>query len=332
MRAGAGYAAVRPPRAADASTVQDLSGRTMGTLWSLRLDNPRMLALEAVRECVERCFDRVIAQMSTWESGSDICRYNRAPAGSTHELAPEFFQVLDCAWHWASASEGAFDLTVGPLIGLWGFGAQARPAALPTAQALESARRQVGWQRLSFDRDAATIHQPGGIALDLSGIAKGFAVDHACAALQAMGLSDFLLEVGGELRASGRRPDGSAWRVQVETAEGLGTAVALHGDMSIATSGDRWHRHGHDGQHWSHTIDPLSGLPVQHGLAGVSVLHRECMQADALATLLTVLGPEEGMAFARKHEVAALFVTRLADGALRQQATARWVDVATARA
>ena len=314
----------------DPSQVQDLSGRTMGTLWSLRLDNPDLLPLEEVRARIQACFDCVTAQMSTWEAGSDICQYNRAPAGSTHVLAPEFLQVLACALRWAQASGGAIDPTAGPLIALWGFGAQAQAAGRPSGRAIDEARRRVDWQRLPVDFAQATVNQPGGVSLDLSGIAKGFAVDHACTALQAMGLRNFLLEVGGELRARGARPDGSAWRVQVEAADGMNMPVALR-DMSIATSGDRWHHHTQDGLQWSHTLDPRSGQPAQHALAAVSVLHAECMQADALATVLAVMGPDEGLAFARQHEVAALFVTRLADGAFGPLATPRWLD-ATARA
>lgn len=296
----------------------------MGTLWSLRLDNPELLPLDAIRASVEACFDRVIAQMSTWEAESDICRYNRAPAGSTHVLAPEIQQVLGCAVQWAQASGGAIDPTTGPLVAVWGFGAQAAPAGRPSSQAIADARRRVDWRHLQFDGRAATVNQPGGVSLDLSGIAKGFAVDHACAALKELGLRSFLLEVGGELRACGARPDGSAWRVQVEAAEGMSTPVALR-DIAIATSGDRWHHHAQDGMRWSHTIDPRSGLPAQHALACVSVMHGQCMQADALATVLAVLGPDDGLAFAERHEVAARFVTRLADGTFGQLATPHWL-------
>ena len=296
----------------------------MGTLWSLRFDNPGMLPLDEVRACVEACFERVIAQMSTWDTSSDICRYNRAPAGSTHRLAPEFLHGLGCALEWARASEGAIDPTAGPLVALWGFGAQARLGGPPSIEAIDDARRRVDWRQLRLDRREATMHQPGGVSLDLSGIAKGFAVDHACAALHDLGLRNFLLEVGGELRACGERPDGSAWRVQVEAAEGLDLPLAMR-DLSIATSGDRWHHRTQGGLHWSHTIDPRSGLPAPHAIASVSVLHPECMQADALATVLAVLGPDQGLAFAQQQGVAALFMVRLAKGGFRPLPTPAWL-------
>lgn len=295
----------------------------MGTVWSLRLDNPGLMALDHVHSALEGAFAEVISQMSTWEPESEICRFNRAPAGELQPISPAFLSVLECALHWARASDGAIDPTAGALVALWGFGANASSRGMPSVAQIEQARATVGWQRLEVDADSAAIRQLGGVALDLSGIAKGFAVDCASASLIAIGLQDFILEVGGELRAVGKRPDGRPWRVQVEAAEGRAWTLPLN-DMSIATSGDRWFNHSADGRSWSHTIDPRSGQPVDHALASVSVMHAECMQADALATLLTVLGPEDGLAFADAHELAALFVVRGTDGALTPVASSRW--------
>ncbi|HSV61368.1 MAG TPA: FAD:protein FMN transferase [Variovorax sp.] len=311
VRRHGAYANAAVPRRADPASLQSLAGSTMGTSWSLRFDNPALLPLEAVRASALGAFQSVIAQMSTWEPDSQISRYNRAAPGSIHRLKPEFAQVLGCALHWAQASEGAIDPTVGPLIGLWGFGeAAATPVGRPSPDALRAAHLHVGWQRLAFDAQASTLAQPGGCMLDLSGIAKGFAVDHAAAALRDLGLRNFLLEVGGELRACGRRPGGLPWQVRIDAGPGLELQIALC-DMAIATSGDRWHAHTDAaGQRWSHTIDPRSGQPATPALAAVSVLHHDCMQADALATLLAVLGPDEGLNFAERHALAALFVVR----------------------
>lgn len=308
-RAG-GYAHVAHPRHADPSSLQTLAGRTMGTTWSLKFDNPDMLPHDAVRSAVDAALDRVIAQMSTWAPTSDICRYNRAPAGSRHILPPEFAQVLDCALHWAAASEGAIDPTIGPLVALWGFGADARETpSEATPEARAAARACVGWQRLEFDRSTRALLQPGGIGLDFSGVAKGFAVDHAVEQLQALGLRQLLMEVGGELRGVGRRPGGLPWQVQVDAASDLAQPVALTG-MAIATSGDRWHTRTDGRRSWSHTIDPRSGEPAASTLSSVSVLHTNCMHADALATALTVLGAADGMRLAETHGIAALFVRR----------------------
>ena len=306
-RAG-GYANAAVPRPADPATLQQLGGEAMGTTWSLRFDNPRMLPLEEVRAAVESALDRVIAQMSHWEPDSDISRFNRALARSRHVLPAEFATVMRCAFQWAVASGGAIDPTVGPLVACWGFGPEAGEDGLPAETALAEARGRVGWSRLAFDETEGSLLQPGGAALDLSGIAKGFAVDHGIDALRALGIADALLEVGGELRGIGKRPGGQAWQVLVNGDPTRAHRVAL-ADMAIATSGDRWHRRSHEGRHWSHTIDPRTGEPVSHALASVTVLHAECMQADALATVLTVLGPDEGFDFAQQHGIAALFVS-----------------------
>lgn len=317
-----GYANVALPRAADPPSLQSLAGRTMGTTWALRFDNPSLLPLEFVRSQVETALDRVVSQMSTWEPGSEISRYNQSEPGSVHVLSPEFAAVLDRALHWASESQGAIDPTIGPLVSLWGFGAHARtPASTPTATDIEFARTHVGCQRLVLDRTKRALVQPGGVSLDLSGIAKGFAVDHVATALQAIGLNDFLMEIGGELRSMGRRPGNASWQVQIENSPAP-LQIPLR-EMAIATSGDRWHAHEDGGQRWSHTIDPRSGRAVQHAHSSVSVLHPRCMDADALATVLTVLGPIDGFDFAQRHAVAALFVGS-DDARPRIRATDAW--------
>jgi len=322
-RAG-GYANAAVPRRADPASLQQLGGQTMGTTWSLRFDNPQMLPLAQVREAVEAALARVIAQMSHWEPGSLISRFNAAPAGSRHALPAEFAQVMQCALAWAQASGGAIDPTVGALVARWGFGpAASQDNALPSPDALAAIHSRVGWQRLTFDEADHTLLQPGGVQLDLSGIAKGFAVDHGVDALRALGLADLLFEIGGELRGTGRRPGGAPWQVQVDTEMPTAQRIAL-ADMAVATSGDRWHRRAIEGRNWSHTIDPRNGDPVAHALASVTVLHPQCMQADALATVLTVLGPDEGLAFAQQRGIAALFISRADDGSISEQATRAW--------
>ncbi|MES2534193.1 MAG: FAD:protein FMN transferase [Pseudomonadota bacterium] len=311
-RAG-GYANSAIPRPADPSRLQKLAGRTMGTTWSLVFDNPSMRPHEAVLAAIKHALDTVVDQMSTWETASDISRYNQAPAGSRHLLADDFARVLGCALEWAKASGGAVDPTVGPLVALWGFGAHANATiAEPTAAAVADAKSRTGWERLGFDLGTQTITQPGGLSLDLSGVAKGFAVDKVAEALLALGLGDFLVEIGGELRGVGIRPGGQAWRVRIDVAEDALPPVALKG-MAIATSGDRWHVHEQGGRRWSHTIDPRSGEPLSATLASVTVLHAQCMHADALATALLVLGASEGPAFAERHRIAAAFVRRNGD-------------------
>lgn len=309
-------------RRSDPATLQTLQGRSMGTSWSVRLHNPALLPLEDTHAAIAAALDEVVQQMSHWEANSVLSRFSRAPAGSTHPLPTPMRTVLSAALHWARESDGAFDPTAAPLVAAWGFGPAAahrraeQPWQPPSPGTLTQARQQVGWQRLlPALHDATHVTQPGGVELDFSGIAKGFAVDHIIARLHGMGWSDFLVEVGGELRASGKRPDGQAWHVAIAPLPGEDTAAPPRRlplrDMAVATSGDLWHCHTWQGRRYSHTIDPRTGEPVSHGLASVTVLHRECMHADAIATVLTVLGMESGLAFAEARHIPALLCERL---------------------
>jgi FAD:protein FMN transferase len=316
--------------------VHALEGHTMGTSWSVRLVGPVAFNPEPVARAIQRELDAVVAQMSPWEAGSDITRFNRAAAGSWHVLPEAFFEVLQAGLAVARDSAGAYDPTAGALVNLWGFGPERRhdqPGFAPPApSAIAAARAASGWQQLEIDAPARRVRQPGGLQLDLSAIAKGHAVDRVAELLaQRFGFDDALVEVGGELRGQGIKPDGQPWWVMLESAprwhDGAlvpdprlqQTRVALHG-LSVATSGDyRRFFTTPDGARHAHTIDPRSGRPVSHGLAMLTVLHERCMAADALSTALTVLGPTEGLAFAEARGLAALFVTRRSDGSLEDR-------------
>lgn len=291
-----------------------LAGATMGTTWSARLALPAGCSDQAARLAVQAALDEVVAQMSTWEAGSDISLFNQAGAG-WRELPDAFFHVLRHAMALAEDSDGAYDPTVGPLVNAWGFGPHQRAFEPPSPAAVEAARRRCGWRRVALDAGRQAALQPGGVYLDLSSIAKGYGVDRAAMALDALGITQYLVEVGGELRARGKRPDGQPWRVAVEVPDASDAhALALPlEDRSIATSGD-CRRHAGSGEaRYAHTIDPRTGQPVRNNVASVSVLHPVCMQADALATVLTVLGETDGLAYARRHDLAALFILRDAD-------------------
>lgn len=293
--------------------VHRLSGATMGTTWSLRLANPDYQPMEPVQALVQQVLDAVIAQMSNWEADSVISQFNTSKPGQTQTLPAEFAHVLDAALHWAKLSGSAMDPSMGALVSLWGFGPRQNPlqphaASLPLSQDIDRLLQSSGYRHLQWNADRRELLQPGGLELDLCGIAKGFAVDWVAQRLQAAGWQGGLFEIGGELRSWGRRPDDGLWRVQLGTGaedESSPLVVSL-GEGSFATSGDCWHRFSVAGRSYSHTLDPRTGWPVQHDLASVTVFHEECMHADALATVLTVLGPEQGMEFARQHAIAAV--------------------------
>lgn len=298
----------------NAAGIDSLGGETMGTSWSVRLVAARNADLHALHAALQRQLERVVTQMSTWEPGSDICRYNKLPAGQWLPLPDEFARVLACALEIAQASGGAFDPSVGALVGLWGFGAQAR-SEHPAPADIEAARTASGWRRIKLDTERCCLLQPGGVQLDLSAIAKGFAVDLLVQALREAGIASALVEVGGELRGFGRKPDGAPWRVLVEAGadeddDTHAPCVLDLDDAAIASSGDRWHQHSRDGRHYTHTLDPRTGQPLAHRQAAVSVVAASAMQADAWATALGVLGETDGLAMAETLGLAVRYVWR----------------------
>ncbi|GAA5787383.1 FAD:protein FMN transferase [Chitiniphilus shinanonensis] len=298
------------------SHVHALAGRTMGTSWSVRLAGPERMPLDALRAGIQRELDGVVASMSHWRADSAVGRFNDAPAGGWQALPADCFEVLVCAQTVAAQSDGAFDATVGALVDAWGFGPPGRRVALPDAAQVAALRERCGWRRLALDHDGRRALQPGGLRLDFSGIAKGYGVDRVAGFLARCGVPGWLVEVGGELRGHGIKPDAQPWWTALETPPDSAltdTVVALHG-LAVATSGDYRQAFEHEGVRYAHTLDPRSGRPLRDAPASVTVLHPQCMLADAYATALTVLGVEQGLAFAERHQLAARFLIRDARG------------------
>jgi thiamine biosynthesis lipoprotein len=296
------------------TSIASLGGETMGTTWSVKLVASPQADLHVLHAVIQSELDRVVAQMSTWETDSDISRFNRLAADSWQVLPPEFFDVLACALQIATASDGAYDPTVGPLVEAWGFGASAGARQVPETETLRAALARVGWQRIQLQTERMRALQAGGLQLDLSAIAKGYGVECVARCLRARGIDSALVEVGGELHGSGRKPDGSEWQVLVESSPDEDTentlpprVIALE-DRAIATSGDHWHAFEQDGIRYSHTLDPRTGYPVRHAPAAVTVIADHAMHADAWATALTVMGADAGFAFAQHKQLAARFM------------------------
>jgi FAD:protein FMN transferase len=308
----AGCATLRP-----AARVDTLDGDAMGSTWTVRLvRNTHSPDLATLQTGIQAQLDTVDAQMSTWKPESDLSRFNAAPAGTWQTLPPALFLVLATALDLARDTGGAYDPTVGPLVNLWGFGPGPKTRTVPDAAALAAARARVGWQRIELDRVARRARQPGGATIDLSSIAPGFAVDQVTRYLERQGLTDFLVEHGGELHARGHRPGARGWRVGIEqpdTDAGLAMVVVLS-DRASGSSGDYRKFYELDGKRVSHHIDPRTGAPVTHALASVTALADDGLHADSTAAALSILGPDEGLAYARQHGIAALFLIRNGDG------------------
>lgn len=309
--------------------VRDFAGRSMGTSWSVRLvaapeDSPDHLALDHLQHGLQQQLDAIVAEMSHWETDSDLGRFNRAKAGSWLALPPAFFDVLSFALDVARDSGGAYDPCAGTLVNLWGFGPYGRfdqPEFIPPSpDEIAVARTQLAAAGMRLEREGRKALQPGGVQLDLSAVAKGYSVDRLAYYLKTQGIGHYLVEVGGELRGAGVKPDGQPWWVALEevvdapaVGEPASLVLALHG-LAVATSGDYRRYFELDGRRYSHTIDPRSGMPIANDLASVTVVHGQCMAADAWSTALTVLGAEQGLALAERRGLAARFVARGADG------------------
>jgi thiamine biosynthesis lipoprotein len=307
------------------------SGPTMAGRYTVRIAGAGPMSAAAERALGEEIFaavDAVDRGMSTYRADSELSRLNRHVADAPFALSPELADVLGKAQSVSAASGGAFDVTIGPLVNAWGFGPDAqarRRGRLPAPDELARLRARVNWRSLALDARAGTLAKarPDAYA-DLSGIAQGYGSDRIAAALEALGIGDYLVEVSGEVRARGVNADGVAWRVGIERPDG--GARALHyvvplANRVLATSGDYRNYFERDGRRYSHEIDPDTGAPVAHRLASVSVVHADCALADAWATALFVLGPERGREVALAQGLAAYFIARAADGAFVETQT-----------
>jgi thiamine biosynthesis lipoprotein len=313
-------------------TIVWLGGDSMGTAWSVAAVVAPGFDTSRLRAIVGDALDLVIAQMSPWQAGSVINRFNDAAPGTVLTLPAEFHHVLQGALRIAAETGDAYDPTLGALVDLWGFGPRPTPARRPAPGAIAAALSACGWRRLALSPDGR-VRQPGGLRLDLSAIAKGFAVDLVAARLHAHGIAHALVEIGGELAGRGVKPDGTPWWVGITHRETLGNnlgnnlgdtlggtlgdarpaapappgiAVALH-EMAIATSGVE-RAVVLDGRRHAHTLDPRTGAPVTSDVARATVLSASCMEADAYATACMVMGAERSLAFAAARHLAALLI------------------------
>jgi thiamine biosynthesis lipoprotein len=284
----------------------------MGTSWSARLVAPPGATADALRGEIEHLLLRLVEQMSHWKPRSTISRFNRSGLGEWHSIEPEFGHVLAAALRLAERTQGAFDPAMGGLANLWGFGPVGSRDAPPPPADVEQALAASGWRHIAFDTPLLRVRRQARAALDLSGIAKGYAVDALAGKVAEAGCRDFLVEVGGELSGHGIKPDGQPWWVELEPVPGARLEpirVALHG-LSVATSGDYRRSFTYGGRNYAHTLDPRTGAPLDNGVASVTVVHPDCMWADGWATALSVLGPDAAPATAAREGLAMHMAVR----------------------
>lgn len=291
------------------ASVMALGGESMGMGWRVWLVLPEGESAPSLHEAIAARLARIEGAMSHWRPDSDLMRFNAAAPGEWVSLPHDFVAVIGAALELAIASEGAFSPALGALVDLWGFGPPGPIARLPSERAIRAALAQCDYRQLSFDPLLGGLRQPGGLALDLSAIAKGFAVDALAEVLADRGVIHALVDVDGELRGAGVRPDGQPWWVDLETPFDVGIVplrFALHG-QSLATSGTT--------SRGSNTLDPRTGRPVSGGVTVCSVLHERAMLADGWASALLVLGPEAGLEIATKADLRARWIVSEPGGA-----------------
>lgn len=314
----------------DASAIAEAYGRTMGTTYMVKVAAADVGKLpDDWKFQLDAELRRVNDQMSTYLASSELSRFNRGPAETPFEVSPETVEVVAFARQVSEKTEGAFDVTVGPLVNLWSFGPSERNRELPdTAQIAEQVAR-VGYEKVDFERGPPRLRKSqADVEVDLSAIAKGHGVDRLVRLLQGMGVQNAFVEIGGEVRVIGTRGD-RRWGVGIQRPDDASQAVMIAlplRDAAVATSGDYRNFFTIDGKRYSHTIDPRTGRPVEHTLASVSVLAPTCMEADAWATALNVLGPERGAELAAQEGLEVLMVLRTG-GELKTVATGRFEEV-----
>ncbi|WP_429547464.1 FAD:protein FMN transferase [Pseudomonas frederiksbergensis] len=297
-------------------SMESFGGPTMGSTYSIKYVRYAGLPAPAdVRVQVEKILADVDQQMSTYRSDSDIERFNNLPANRCQTMPAPILELVRVGERLSSQSDGSFDLTVEPLLNLWGFGPQAREEKVPSAEALAEVQQRVGHNHLHIDGDQ--LCKDVAIELDFNSIAAGYAVDTIAARLEAMGIHSYLTEVTGELKAAGKKLDGSPWRIALEEPRNdqqvLQKIIAIDG-YGVSTSGDYRNYFEQGGQRYSHTFDARTGAPVLHTLASVTVIHPSALMADGLSTLLLILGPERGWDYAETHDIGAFFVIRADTG------------------
>ncbi len=299
-----------------------LAGETMGSAWTIVIAGALTQPAAGLEAGAQQRFEAVNQALSTYRATSALSRFNDDTTGDWVDIDPELAAVMGYALSLAERSGGAYDVTVGPLVDLWGFGPDPAMNRVPDVAAIEAARARVGWRKVEVDSGRQRARKPPGVRVDLSSLGKGRGVDRVAEYLDAQGVTNYLIDLSGKLRARGRNAAGVPWRVAVERpgaddpsgrASVIPAVVPLDG-MSIATAGDYRRYFEVDGRHYSHIIDPRSGFPVTHTTVSATALARDCMTADALATVFMTMPGDAALRLSAESGTPALLIRREAAG------------------
>ena len=286
----------------------------MGTTWHVTyLPPPQIAPSSEIQKEIDNILGEINLSMSTYLDSSEITRFNLNRPNQWFDVSEGFFEVIQTALTIGEASDGAYDVTVAPLVNLWGFGPDTGNESLPEQSELTSLLQNTGQDKLRLHEKRLQLRKSAKLSLDFSSIAKGYGVDRVADWLGSLGVVDFLVEVGGEMRLQGNSPRASPWRIAIEqpdnTIGSIAAALSLS-DKAVATSGDYRNYFEVAGKRYSHTIDPRTGYPVEHDLVSVTVVHSRAMIADGWATAIMVMGAERGMTVALEKGLAVYFIRR----------------------
>jgi thiamine biosynthesis lipoprotein len=308
------------------------AGDVMGTTYQVKISGEHhALGPKNMGKLIDDQLQKINKIFTTYSDRSELMLFNTSPAGKPQDLSLEMIDVLSMSRDVFALSKGSFDPTVASLVDLWGFGPLRTDDAIPSHESVLNLLPFVGFNRIIIDREKKTAIRLNGTRVDFSGIAKGYAADTVATLLNSLGVSSYLIEVGGELRAQGKKSNNDNWRIAIETP-----SLVNHGvqqivqvvDSGVATSGDYRNYFEKNGIRYSHTIDPRTGYPVTHNLASVTVIAETASKADAFATSMMVLGPEAALNLAEENNLAAYFLVKSRDGfdAMHSSAFTPYID------
>tara|TARA_R110000868_G_scaffold77835_6_gene222609 strand:- start:879 stop:1895 length:1017 start_codon:yes stop_codon:yes gene_type:complete len=293
-----------------------LSGPTMGTTYNIKYVPVADIDSTQLQQKIDAVLVEVNQLMSTYIQDSELSRFNQWQSTEAFPMSAETLSVMQEAKRLGELSAGLLDVTVGPLVNLWGFGPQNRPDKVPSAEQISAAKNHIGLDKLQLTANSAIKSDPD-LYVDLSTIAKGYGVDRVAELLAEQNINNYLVEIGGEMRLAGHKANSNNWRVAIEkplTTERAVEKIISVGDNAIATSGDYRIYFEEDGKRYSHLINPTTGYPITHNLVSVTVVHPSSMTADGLATALTIMGKELAMQVAEREQLAVLLITKEEDG------------------
>ena len=302
------------------------SGLVMGTTYQVKIVPNDLVVSNSLADQIDERLQSLDGTLTTYQKTSELMTFNQSTINKSLVVSEDLFEVMSIAKQIYEHTNGAFDPTVGPLVNLWGFGPNYTDQVIPPPESIAQHLSAVGLNHLLLDKQAGTVTRQSDIRLDLSAVAKGYAVDEVAELLASHGIESYLVEVGGELRLKGLKANGKRWRIAIEKpysgqsgGQSVGQESAVQEvlaleNVAVATSGDYRNYFEQEGKRYSHTIDPRTGYPIDHNLASVTVVAQTASRADALATAMMVLGPEGALKLAEQNDLAVYLLIKRADG------------------